>query len=188
MSDNWVTTDLRAMAESLRSSIKQFGGFNPEQVRKAGSMGEEALRHYVLLALEDGAKTGHEILELISHTTKSARKPTAANLYPLLENMTDVGLVTAEFKKDRKTYSITKAGQQAASEPKSVSEPELETEGTNWFSPNWVDLRGELAKAGRRLARVSMDVAQQGTKDQQDRAAAILDEARRAMHEILAEK
>ncbi len=55
-----------------------------------------------------------------------------------------------------------------------------------WSAPTWVDVNGEVAKAGKRLANVALEVAQTGTKAQQAEAAKVIDEARRKLHAILA--
>jgi DNA-binding PadR family transcriptional regulator len=188
VSDNWLSTDLKAMAETLRTSIRQFGGFSPEQVRASGIMGEAALKRHILLSLADGPKTGHEILEWVKESGKSKLKPAAASLYPMLENMADVGLVTIEIKKDRKTYSLTKLGKEefaASAEEETAAD---ESGSIPWSAPTWIDLKGDLPKSGQRLAKVAVEVVRTGSKDQQDRASKVLDEARRELHEILAEK
>jgi DNA-binding PadR family transcriptional regulator len=104
----------------------------------------------------------------------------------LLENLTDQGLVTSYIKKDRKVYKITDAGRDVLSA--AAPEAEAETAGTNWPLPKWVDLTGEVPRASARLAAVAIDVAKNGTREQQQQAATIIDEARRQLHQLLSEK
>lgn len=185
MKNNWIDLDVRAMAESLRESVKNFGGFSPEQVRKSGRMGEDELKVQILRTLEATAKTGFEILSALETANSKAAKPTASQTYPLLENMVDTKLISAEIKKDRKVFSLAKAGKAFLAE-QPTAESTSNNESHNSSTPNWIDLHGEVAKASSRLASVAIDVSKNGSKDQQKQAAAAIDEARRRIHEILA--
>ena len=186
MNNSWANIDLRSLVENLRESVNKFGGFSPEQVRQAASLGEDALQTAILHALKTGPKTGHEIITAIEESTHTSAKPKAASVYPLLEKLTDLGLVSAAMKKDRKVFSLTAAGKDAAATATISSPDETESAGNTWGTPNWVDLRGELPVASKRLAKVALEVAQHGTKEQQSKAAAAIDQARHQLHEILA--
>lgn len=185
MKNNWIDLDVRAMAESLRESVKNFGGFSPDQVRKSGRMSEDDLKFEILRTLDAAAKTGFEILTSLEAANPNATKPTAAQTYPLLENMVDTKLISAEIKKDRKVFSLTKAGKAFLAE-QPARESSQSTEGKMPGTPNWIDLRGDVAKASARLGTVVLDVSKNGSKEQQKQAAAAIDEARRRIHEILA--
>ena len=149
-------------------------------------MGEDALKAEILIALKSGAKTGHEILTTISESTQTSAKPKAATLYPLLEQMADLGMVSSSMKKDRKVFALTAAGLEAAQAATPLTSEESDDTSKVWGAPNWVDLRGELAVASKRLATVALEVAQHGSKEQQTKAAEAIDQARRLLHEILA--
>jgi len=89
--------------------------------------------------------------------------------------------------KDRKVYTLTKAGK--AAEKLLVAEETANDEtGSGWDITQWADPNGNLTTASRRLARAAFDLARHGTKEQQEAAAAAIDEARRKIHEILAAK
>ena len=188
MRDTGLNIDLRAVALSLKENIGKLGGFSPEQVRQAATS-DASLRNAVLSALLDGSKTGHDVMLALKETSRMGIAPSAGRVYPLLENLTDQGLVTSSVKKDRKVFKITEAGRDALS----AAAPEVETEagsnaGTGWPLPKWVDLTGEIPRASARLAAVAVDVAKNGTREQQKQAAAIIDEARRQLHQLLSEK
>lgn len=179
-----MNLDFNAMAKSLRNNIKSFGGFSPEAVRRSGLLSEEGFRFHVLNALQENPKTGHELVEAL---TQLNFKPTAASVYPLLEGLLDEGMVSVGVKKDRKVYSITDDGKALLS---STPTPELSLEdsGEDTWAPKWVDVRGVVPVAAARLAKVSLEVSQYGTKEQQEQAAEAIDDARRRIHEILSEK
>lgn len=186
MNNSWSNIDLRALVENLRESVSTLGGFNPEQARVAASMGEDRLQAEIIKALEGGAKTGHEIVQSIAEASKAGFKPKAANVYPLLEKLIDTGLVSASMKKDRRIFTLTAAGKEAAKKTEVPVEDATTANRSTWSAPTWVDLNGELAKASKRLAAVALEVAQTGTKAQQAEAAQVIDEARRKLHAILA--
>jgi DNA-binding PadR family transcriptional regulator len=185
LKNNWIDLDLRAMAQSLRESVMNFGGFSPEEVRKSGRMSEDDLKIEILRTLENAAKTGFEILSSLETANVTAAKPTAAQTYPLLENMVDTKLISAEIKKDRKVFSLAKAGRALLAEQPARDANQTPEEKVH-STPNWIDLRGDVAKASARLGNVVLDISKNGSKDQQQKAAAALDEARRRLHEILA--
>ncbi|MFM2024346.1 MAG: hypothetical protein RLZZ56_359 [Actinomycetota bacterium] len=183
-----MNIDFKAIAESLTENIRAFGGFNPEQVRQSGLIGDEGVRNYLLRALKGGGKTGHELSQAIEEASSGRVKPTPGRIYPLLESLLDEGLVAVVTKKDRKIYSLTESGK--AAEASLEEQPSFdETESASgWSTPKWVDVRGVVPVAATRLAKASLEVAQYGTKEQQEAAATAIDEARKRIHEILSEK
>lgn len=181
MNNTWAGFDLRAIAQAVKENVRQFGGFNPAEVKKAGALGAEKLRGQILSALDSAELTGFEIINSIA---ESGPKPSGSAVYPLLEQLTDEGLLKASIKKDRKVYSLTETGKlaQATWVP---AEESAETP-TGWPMPNWVDLRGEVPKALARLGRLSVEVAKHGTKAQQEEAAKAIEETIKKLHQILA--
>ena len=183
--------DIRALVESPMGSVRRQGGFRPSEVRNSTPLGEEPRRANILQALDDGPKTGHEIIKLIESQTAFGISVSPSSIYPQLENLTDQGLLKVEVVKDRKTFALTKSGRAAlkdqnSSSPMNGGEPD--DVSPMWLGPKWVDLRGGLANSSKRLAKVALEVSQYGTKEQQESAAIAIDEARKKIHEILAEK
>ena len=188
MASTQPNLDFKALAESLRSSVAKLGGFNPQQVRKDASLGEEALQRRILLALANGPLSGTEIIADLQANSKTVKPIAAADVYPVLEKLQDLGLVASAVSGDRRSFKLTTDGASAAS----AFEPTLESSETQDESPfnlvpTWIDLRGTLAKSGARLAKVAAEVAQFGTKEQQDRAAVAIEEATKKIHGILGE-
>ena len=183
-----MNIDFKAIAETLTENIRAFGGFNPEQVRQSGLIGDEGVRNALLLSLKSGAKTGHELTVAIEELSNGRIKPTPGRIYPLLESLLDEGLVSVTVKKDRKIYSLTDSGKEA--EASLEAQPSVDETDTSaaWSTPKWVDVRGVIPVAASRLAKASIEVAQYGTKEQQEAAAEAIDAARKRIHEILSEK
>lgn len=176
--------DLKAIFESLRENISTFGGFSPQQVREAGLVSEEKLVAWIMRALENGPKTGHEIMTFIGEGAMHGIK--AGTVYPLLENLQDQGMISSKLKADRKVYTLTPEGLSAFEKLAVAPEPEEAIDGSAWGWPKWVDVRGVVPSASARLAKVTLEVSQYGTKEQQQQAAEALDEARKRIHAILA--
>lgn len=174
--------DLKSMLDALRENVSRFGGFSPEQVKRAGLLGETGLRNEILLALVEKPLSGTTIRTQLGAAGKRVQ---ASSLYPLLESMVDEGLLAVSMKKELKTYSLTAAGAQTAAGVQGEEPLEVEPDDGSWLLPNWVDLRGEVPKAALRLAKVTTEVTQHGTQAQQQQAAAVLDEARKSIHKIL---
>lgn len=186
MGKNPVAQGLKDMIDGLLGSVRESGGFSPNELRQNFAQNETKLRASVLTALADGPKTGHEIIRVIGETSPSGKKPATSAIYPLLEAFSDEGLVKVQVKKDRKIYELSSEGQMAFE-----SLPELEGDeeaGLGWPTPKWVDLKGEVPIAASRLAKVAIEVSQFGSKEQQQAAAAAIDEARKKIHAVLAEK
>ncbi len=186
MQNNWMNIDLKNVFDTLKDNIRSLGGFSPEQVRQAGRVDENALRSAIIRALADGPKPGTAVMEFITSNSATSFKPNAGSIYPMLELLSDEGLITSTFKKDRKIYSLTVSGKELNSELPLSPDPDSESSDLGWSAPKWVDLRGAVPVSLTRLGKVSVEVAKHGSKEQQEAAAKAIDEARRKLHEILA--
>ena len=182
--------EIRALAENLLGTIKKQGGFSPAQIQSASLLGEESRRAGILRALADGPKTGHEVIQLIQSSAPHSLRVSPSSVYPLLESLADQGLLKLKFDKDRKTYSLTKTGRAAldALDPEMLDSKDPQESANLWLGPKWVDFRGNVVASSTRLAKVALEVSQYGSKEQQDAAALAIDEARRKINAILAEK
>ena len=185
MSKPFGDFDFQSALKRLVSSVSEMGGFNPQQVKNAGLVDESALRAGILVALVDGPKTGHDVMQhLQAHT--GDKRIDASRVYPLLEEMVDTGLISAKFEKDRRVFKATAEGKAAAKQagPAEEADAAAGTNSVNW--PKWVDLTGALPRSLAKLASVSFEVSSSATKTQQDEAAEVLDKARKQLHAILA--
>lgn len=180
--------DLKDAFEGIRDA------FAP---RVEAMWGTGDVRQGILIALLEGPKNGHEIMHAIGSRMPGARTPSAGAVYPLLQQLGDEGLVSAEQHDERKVYSLTDAGRAAADEAvaehaasSSERRSRLPSFGQQWSKPWNEQSWGEhtvVPKAGAKLAQAAAVVAQSGTAEQQERAAAILDEARKRLYSLLAE-
>lgn len=188
MSERKNSFDIRPILESIGDTIRSAGDSMSTSMRPAEVWSESDLRTAIMRALVSGPKTGHEIIGTIHETNSWGIKPAAAKVYPLLESLLDELMVSVAIVKDRKVYTLTKAGKVA--EKLLTDEPIVDdaTTGSGWDITQWADPNGNLTTASRRLARTAFDVARHGTREQQEAAAVAIDEARRKLNEILAAK
>ena len=165
--------DLWETVEGIREA------FSP---RANGRMGRGDIRTAILVALAEQPMHGYQIIQAIEARTNGAWKPSPGSIYPTLQLLADEGLVTAEQDGERKVYSLTDAGREAAAESASGPLP--------WGERMTRDAGRSmvLPKAGAKLAQAAAQVAQNGSPEQTERAVAIIDDARRKLYAILAEE
>lgn len=183
MYENWSNLDLKNLLKTIDSSIRKFGGFNPETVRRRAFKTQDSTRWDVLRALSTEPSTGIQLIETLSQKSSV----TASEIYPLLDQLCDEGLVSQSTKKERKFYSITDAGKSFLNENEESQSIDSEDEAEPWETPKWIDLRGLVPTAFARLSKVGLEVAKFGSKEQQEAAAKEIDEARKRIHRILAD-
>ncbi|WP_294179476.1 PadR family transcriptional regulator [uncultured Schumannella sp.] len=158
--------------------------------RMTGRADRRDVRFDILNALEGGAKNGHEIMQALASRGPSVDGPTASVVYPTLELLVDEGLVSSEHVGERRVFSLTEAGRAAARGAAGADEHTTASageDGSGWRAPRFAEHSAAVPKAGAKLAQAAAQVAQHGTTEQKERAAALLDETRRKIYAILAE-
>ncbi len=110
-------------------------------------------------------------------------RPSPGSVYPVLQQLQDEGLITAEDTEGgRKVFSITDAGAATVGEnPGEYAEP--------WAmaGPGQRHRVMTLFQGMGALGQATQQVAQLGSDEQVERAREALDEARRRIYRILAE-
>ena len=183
--------DLREAVENLRDA------FTP----RSGSRGANAhgdLRTAILTALAHEAKNGHQIMQAIGAASGGAWMPTASQVYPMLQQLADEGLLSTQHDGERTVYALTDAGREAAAAASAESSAHDTTRDAwgmgDWsdrmsgrWNDHWNERTSAVPRAGAKLAQAAAQVTQSGTREQQERAAALLDQTRKALYAILAE-
>jgi DNA-binding PadR family transcriptional regulator len=124
---------------------------------------------------------GYQVIQAIKTRSGGTWTPTAGSVYPTLQLLADEALVDATQVGERKVYSLTPAGRIAAAEVTDTEPPREKQRGQG------AQTAIALTKSGVKLASAVAQVAQHGSSEQAERAAAIVDEARRKVYAILAE-
>jgi DNA-binding PadR family transcriptional regulator len=143
-------------------------------------MGRGDVRVAVLALLAEGPMHGYQMIREIEERTGGRWKPSAGSVYPTLQLLADEGLVTTEMSQDRKVYSLTDEGRDEAAAAAS-SAPWEHSKGFDTSSLSAVP------KAGIELAQAVALVVRNGTSEQHQQAATLLDDTRRKIYSILAQ-
>lgn len=168
---------IRGMVSSAMSGASRMGSSAPSAMD---------VRIAVMSVLKGDAKNGKEVIQAIQLASGGSWAPKSSAIYPLLEEMTDEGLVAIKIDKELRVYSLTKAGKASLVEALAKIE-EKKNKPSSSTGTNWLDMNTTNLKAGAKLAQALTQVAQHGTADQQKRAADLVDETRRKVYAILAE-
>jgi DNA-binding PadR family transcriptional regulator len=188
--------DLREAVENLRDAFTSRSGS-----RSQGSTHGD-LRTAILTALMHEAKNGHQVMQSITAASGGTWMPAASEVYPMLQQLTDEGLVSTQHDGERTVYALTDAGREAAAAAAEAHAHDGGSRGaerdswsmSDWsdrmsgrFNDHWNERSTAVPRAGAKLAQAAAQVTQSGTREQQERAAALLDQTRKALYAILAE-
>ncbi|MFI6780837.1 PadR family transcriptional regulator [Micromonospora sp. NPDC050276] len=141
------------------------------------------VRASVLALLTERPMHGYEMIQEIDSRTGGAWRPSPGSIYPTLQLLEDEGVIIASTEESgggRKRFTVTEAGQAEATEAAQTPPWADVAQGT---VSSWHDIRDSGAQAMNALRQVMMN----GTDDQRERAAQVLDETRRKLYAILAE-
>ncbi|WP_328424595.1 PadR family transcriptional regulator [Micromonospora sp. NBC_00389] len=141
------------------------------------------VRGTVLALLTERPMHGYEMIQEIDSRTGGAWRPSPGSIYPTLQLLEDEGVIVASTEESgggRKRFAVTEAGQAEATEAAQTPPwAEFAEDTVN----SWHDIRDAGTQAMSALRQVMMN----GTDDQRERAAKVLDETRRKLYAILAE-
>ncbi|MET8349451.1 MULTISPECIES: PadR family transcriptional regulator [unclassified Micromonospora] len=141
------------------------------------------VRGAVLALLTERPMHGYEMIQEIDSRTGGAWRPSPGSIYPTLQLLEDEGVIVASTEESsggRKRFTVTEAGQAEATQAAQTPPWADVAQGT---VSSWHDIRDSGAQAMNALRQVMMN----GTDDQRERAAQVLDETRRKLYAILAE-
>ncbi len=141
------------------------------------------VRAAVLALLVEEPRHGYSIMTELAERSGGLWRPSPGSVYPVLQQLQDEGLVTAEEADGRKVFALTAAGRELVQQnPAEFAEP--------WSvaGPGPRQRVQTLFEGMTALGSATQQVARLGTAEQAERARAVLDEARRALYRILAEE
>ncbi|MBA4248104.1 MAG: PadR family transcriptional regulator [Microbacterium sp.] len=191
--------DIREAVENLRDA------FTPRGSGRSAGASHGDLRAAILSALQHEAKNGHQVMQAIGAASGGMWMPSASQVYPMLQQLTDEGLLSVQHDGERSVYALTESGREAAAAH--THEPAGESSSrSSWnvsditdrmseaadrmsgrMNDHWNERTSAVPRAGAKLAQAAAQVTQSGTREQQERAAALLDQTRKALYAILAE-
>ncbi|WP_423919737.1 PadR family transcriptional regulator [Frigoribacterium sp. 2-23] len=170
----------QAMDELRAGLEKRLGEFGPSRASGQGSRSDAQgdLRSAILALLAEKPMHGYQLIGEIEERSDGSMTPSAGDVYPTLQLLTDEGLIVAVESDGRKVHSLTEAGRAVADAADDLP----------WGDPTTSrDRRSALPKAAIGLARATAQVGRSGSSEQVDQAVVVLEEARRRLYSILAQ-
>ncbi|KOT37105.1 PadR family transcriptional regulator [Streptomyces caelestis] len=139
------------------------------------------VRASILALLKDRPMHGYEMIQEIAERSGGAWKPSPGSVYPTLQLLEDEGLIVSESEGGKKLFSLTDAGRSAAGEGPEAPWEEA-SRGVDW------EALSEIRQAGFGLMEAFGQVWKTGSKEQREKALAVINEARKKLYLILADE
>jgi DNA-binding PadR family transcriptional regulator len=165
-------------APGFGRDIGGFGGFGQ---RHGGRMRRGGTQVAILALLNEQPMHGYQIIQELATRSGGAWTPGAGSVYPALEQMEAQGLIKGDQQEDRRVYSITDKGRELAERSRARGQAPWD-EAAEASGP-----RVELGQSIFALINAVQQVSKTGSDDQIARTVALVDQARKAIYQILAE-
>jgi Fe2+ or Zn2+ uptake regulation protein len=149
-----------------------------------GGRGRRAdVRDAILVLLTERPMHGYEMIQEIERRSHGTWRPSPGSVYPTLQVLEDEGLIAAEAAEGgRRRLHLTEGGRAAQS-------------GEDQARPPWERFSEEYGRsvldtraATHAVMQAIGEVMRIGTDRQRQRANEVLDQARRQLHQILADR
>jgi DNA-binding PadR family transcriptional regulator len=189
MAANSTNIDFNGLIDELKNFAKvklnDLGARRP-----AGTPDDSKIATAIMVALDGGDKNLQQLTQSISLASGGAWNPSVGTLQKAIGNLTDDGNVSATTDGDRKVYSLTKKGRKALEVAKEAQTESEAADGADSASSGsrtaWLACDPQFLVAASKLGPALLDIAQTGTREQQSKAAAMLEKTRNELHQILA--
>jgi DNA-binding PadR family transcriptional regulator len=140
------------------------------------------VRLALLLGLEDEARNGYQLMQMIEDRSGGRWRPSPGSVYPALAQLEDQGFVRSVERDGQKLFELTDEGREHLSERSAEKAPwEGEDDPRSEATRELRSLMGQVAEA-------TVQVSQVADEQQMQRAGEVLTEARRSIYRILAEE
>ncbi|MGA5526826.1 PadR family transcriptional regulator [Streptomyces pseudogriseolus] len=139
------------------------------------------VRASILALLKDRPMHGYEMIQEIAERSGGAWKPSPGSVYPTLQLLEDEGVIISESEGGKKLFSLTEAGRTAAEDGPEAPWEEA-SRGVDW------EALSEIRQAGFGLMEAFGQVWKTGSKEQREKALAVINEARKKLYLILADE
>ncbi|MFG3100626.1 PadR family transcriptional regulator [Streptomyces sp. NPDC048182] len=139
------------------------------------------VRASILALLKDRPMHGYEMIQEIAERSGGAWKPSPGSVYPTLQLLEDEGLIANESEGGKKLFSLTEEGRTAAEEGPEAPWEEA-SRGVDWEALN------DVRQAGFGLMEAFGQVWKTGSKEQREKALAVIGDARKKLYLILADE
>jgi DNA-binding PadR family transcriptional regulator len=161
-------------------------GFGPGGPRGRGRARRGDVRNGILALLGEQPMHGYQIIQELESRSQGLWRPSPGSIYPALQMFEEAGLISGSEVEGKRVYALTDKGRELVAE-------KLAEAGGEGAAP-WDDVAREtptdvanLRQGIRAIAIAAHQVSTAGSKEQTERALAILNETRRRLYAILAE-
>lgn len=153
-------------------------GFGPRGGRRA-SRGD--IRAMILSLLSENPSTGYGIIQAANERTNGEWRPSPGSVYPTLQQLVDEELVEQVGEGKRTEYTLTESGRAY------VADHAEELQRAWDAAPGRSEESDALIESAKKFMGVLHQFRFAATDEQRAKAAAAIDDARRALYLILAE-
>jgi len=159
-----------------------FGGpgWGPHR-RGRGRARRGDVRLALLRLLAEEPRNGYQLMQAIEERSRGLWRPSPGSVYPTLAQLEDEGLIRSAETAGGRTFEITPAGRDHLDQRAGEDDP---------WAPAAEGAEHPLSELGPlviQIGKAAFQVASAGNRAQRERAAALLQETRRALYRILAE-
>jgi len=139
------------------------------------------IRAAVLALLGENPMHGYEMIQEIGKRTGDLWQPSPGSIYPTLQLLEEVGLIQGTDENGKRRFSLTDEGREAVAQHQGP---------LPWdkFTANAKSGHARLFESSRQLGAAVHQAALVASEDQRVRVRDLLEETRRAIYAILAEK
>jgi DNA-binding PadR family transcriptional regulator len=190
MDNSPMSQDIKDIVDGVRRVITKSLANSPFQ--SATPALKPDLELGVLAALSSGAKNGAGVVSHISLASAGTYSPTQAQVQSVLDYLIEKRWAKIVVREDLRIYELTKAGR-AEFESRELAGPIPKADHhhfpncTQCNMQNWAPHAGVL-QAGARLAQTVAESSGPSHASKHQRLVELLDDTRRRLQEILAEK
>ncbi len=139
------------------------------------------VRAAILALLNERPMHGYEMIQELDQRTGGVWRPSPGSVYPTLQLLEDEGLIASQESEGRKAYSLTNAGREEAGKS---------AEHAPWkdFSEDTVSSGHDTREAIAAMMTAVRQIRSGRDPKQWSRAVEVLNDAKRKLYAILAEK
>ncbi len=156
-------------------------GFGPPMFGRGPKRGRGDVREAILALLTEEPMHGYQIITELTERSGGVWRPSPGSVYPTLQALEDLGLVTADKSEGRRVFSLTAEGRTAAEE--AADGPAPWERAARGAARSLVDLRGLMVE----VAAATMQVGRSGSESQVKAVGELLADTRRRIYLVLAD-
>ena len=142
------------------------------------------IKFILLELLSERPRHGYDLIKDLETRHGGSRRLSPGSVYPTLQMLEDGGYLTSQQESGKRVYTVTESGRSLLAE-RTPSEHSSVPEDAFAEKPQTL---AELRNAATELAEVVMQVARGGNLDRMNRVRGLLDQVKREIYLMLAEK